>query len=246
MTKDINSIIESLTKNATPLDYIPVGIPSNGILYKNFKGVTMRPMGLEDEKVLAESKGGAREAINKLLARCLNGVECLDLLPIDRDYLLIKLRELSFGEEFKAVTACPKCNSDNNLSFILSKLPADPLPEDTKEPLEITLPKLEIQVKLLYPRVRDEVWLTPENIENSLWRFVESIKAVDSEEWYQDKEIIAGVMKKIPLADVHILLKAISLNMYGLQTKVKIKCPTCSKISIIDVPINQDFFTTTS
>lgn len=247
MTKKTTEIIAELTSNIVDTGAIPISIPSNGILYgEDFKGVTLRAMTLDDEKAGSISQKNGGSPINTILDRCLGGAALDTLLPIDRDYLLIKLRELSFGDEFKAICPCPQCEASINLSFILSKLPAEPLPSDFKEPIVVNLPQSKLDVSLRLPRVGDEKYLTGETAFENLWRFVTSLRAEGGEEDYRDKEVISSVVEKLQIADVHSLVKGITLDNYGVQTKVKIACPTCERASVINLPLDQDFFTVTS
>lgn len=247
MTNSTNDIIANLTSNIVENGSIPVAIPSNGLLYgKDFQGVTLRAMTLADEKAGQAAVRNGENPVNTLLGRCLGGIQVDSLLSMDRDYLLIKLRELSFGQEFKATCPCPKCSFDNRVSFVLSKLPVEPLPEGFSEPIEINLLQSKLTVKLNFPRVRDEAFLLGDDPLDCLWRFISSIKKEGEEEEYRDKEIICAVVDKLQIADLHAIVRGLSLEGYGLQTKVKIGCTSCKATSVIDLPLDQNFFTVTS
>jgi hypothetical protein len=89
-----------------------------------------------DEEYLARLAPQAPVAsvVTGLLARCLlrvgdveRGGAALtrDLLVCDRDYLLVRLRELAFGPKVEAVLTCrrPECRLPMDVSFSLDELP---------------------------------------------------------------------------------------------------------------------------
>jgi len=58
---------------------------------------------------------------------------------------------------------------------------------------------------------------------------------------HSDKSIVAAVVDKLPLIDIKTILKAFETD-YGLDTKVKLECNSCGGVSILELPINSNFF----
>ena len=56
-----------------------------------------------------------------------------------------------------------------------------------------------------------------------------------------DKSIVAAVVDKLPLVDIKTILKAFETD-YGLDTKVKLESKNCGGVSILELPINSNFF----
>lgn len=197
--------------------------------------ITMRPMTFEDEKILVTSKKGT-DPTNIILDRCCENIKVNDLLPMDKLYMLLKLREISYGDEYDSVLICPHCSGENPASIKLSELNVNPVPDDFKDPIEVKLPGINKTIKVRYPRVKDDpIFQDPENIFNQLWRFVVEI------EGYTDKSIIAPVLEKLPLRDSKTILAAMRTE-YGVETKVKVSCTHCKEVSVIDLPIDANFF----
>ena len=73
-------------------------------------------------------------------------------------------------------------------------------------------------------------------IDKNLWRF---IKSIDGNE---DKRVIAEVVNKLPIRDVHTIVKGFSLEEYGIQTTVKYTCDSCTFKNVITLPIDENFF----
>ena len=60
-------------------------------------------------------------------------------------------------------------------------------------------------------------------------------------EGHTDKSIISAVMSKLPLKDMRTILNAIK-SEYGVDTKVKLVCKDCGGVSVVDLPIDANFF----
>lgn len=70
---------------------------------------------------------------------------------------------------------------------------------------------------------------------NQLWRFVVDIDG------QTDKSVIAAVMDRLPLVDVRTILNTIK-SEYGVDTKIKFACKECGGVSVVDLPIDANFF----
>lgn len=197
--------------------------------------VTLRPMTFEDEKILVSNKKG-NDPINLLLSRCTSNINISELLPLDKLYIIMKLREISYGDEYKTLQVCSSCKAENQVTIKLSQLNVNPVPDDFTDPVSVFLPILKKNIKVKLPRVRDEKFL--QNVEDSLdqlWRFVAEI------EGHTDKSIIAPVISKLPLKDSRTLLNALKTD-FGIDTKIKVECNSCGGVSIVDLPITANFF----
>lgn len=216
-----------------------VDLPSKSKFYNGAK-VTIRPMTFEDEKVMVLSKKNKGDVVNTLLSRCVDGIDILDLLIVDKLYLILKLREISYGDTYSATVACNKCQADNKLNFTLSDLPINYFDDSLKEITEITLPVTKVNVKIKIPTVSDEKYLNNESaIFDNLWRFVTELQGND------DPVIISKFLSdpRVPLKDMHTIMDLISLKEYGVQTLVRFDCESCSQPNIISLPLGPDFFT---
>ena len=152
----------------------------------------------------------------------------------------MKLREISYGDDYAATITCPSCKEENEVVFTLSEMPVTYVEEDVTDPLVVDLPVIQKQLKVRFPRVGDEGYFNSAEyaIEN-LWRFVEEIDG------HTSKPVIAKVIPKLPLKDAHTLLNALSATKYGINTKVRFVCGQCDHNEIMELPISTDFFTAT-
>jgi len=228
----INDILSDIPKNTT----IQVELPSECKAYNTDPSdmITLRPMTFDDEKSLVGSSG--EDPVNLLLEKCLTGVKVMDLLPMDKLFLIMKLREISYGDDYETVLICDHCKAENPTKVKLSSLNVNPVPDDFTDPITVFLPTIKREAKVKMPRVRDEKFLLDaENALNQIWRFVTEIDG------HTDKSIVAAVVEKLPLVDIKTILKAFDTD-YGLDTKIKLKCGNCGGVSIIELPITSNFF----
>lgn len=232
---EVASILESLpTEVATA-----VLVPSRGIPYfGKEKKIVIRPMNFDDEKAIISTKKNQKiDAATLLLSRCVEGVEVSDILIVDKLFLLLKIRELSYGDDYKAISICNRCASQNTLNILLSDLLCIHADEgDNLAVREIELDGIKKKAVTISTTILDEEYLKQENILSNIWRFVQSIAGNEK------KAVIAKVIEKLPIADVHKLLKGINLLDYGIQTEVTFDCESCGYSNVITLPINENFF----
>lgn len=216
-----------------------VEVPSKSKFYNNAR-ITLKPMTFEDEKAMVLAKKNKADVINVLLSRCLEGVKIQDLLIIDKLYLILKLREISYGDNYSATVNCAKCAAENRLNFNLSDLPINFLDDKIQEETEIELPVTKLKLKIRVPTVEDEKYLTTDvGLFDNVWRFVVSIQGLE------DPVVISKFISdpRVPLKDMHAITDIISLKDYGVQTTVRFDCEKCTQPNIIGLPIGPDFFT---
>ena len=234
-------IIDNILKNMPSNDEVAVELPSKNKFYSLVdasKPISLKPMTFDDERAMMSKKGGGSDIINILLSRCMINLDVGSLLQMDKLYLIMKLREISYGDDYNATITCENCKTENKVKFQLGSLPVNYIDDDYTNPVTIELPVLKKEVKLTLPRVRDESYFsTGEKAITNLWRFVESIGGCEA------KTVISKVIPQLPLKDAHVLLEALGGADYGINTKVRFDCNYCSHSEVMELPITSDFFT---
>ena len=236
--EEIQRLLENLPAQKMEME---ATVPSMGKFYTLKDAslpITVRPMKYEDEREIADARKRGADPINILLERCVSNIDIQQLFLIDKLALLIKIREATYGEEYNIKTQCLKCHTDTRLLLNINRdLILRTLPEDMEDPREIELPLLKKSLKVRMPKLRDEEYLTGHNdIYSNLWRFVQDIDGCSH------KEVIAEVIKKLPMKDLHMLLAEITCSNYGLTPLVSFTCDKCGETNELDMPITEDFF----
>src|SRR5258708_30007889 len=102
--------------------------------------VELRPLtGREEEWLACHAGTPAARAATQVLDACVTHIEDVAptpelirrLLVGDRDYLILQLRRLTFGDEFRAVLACPDCGSKMDVGFNAAAVPGERRPHNS-------------------------------------------------------------------------------------------------------------------
>jgi len=230
-------IIDALLKDLPSDAAVQVDLPSENKIYTledPNAPITLRPMTFEDEKQIVSAEKN-QDPVNLILQRCITNIKVPDLLSLDKLYLIMKLREISYGDDYHTLLICGNCNAENPTTVRLSELNINPVPDDFTDPVEITLPSINKIAKIRRPRVKDERIFSSNEVYSQLWRFVETIDG------HGDKLIINSVLEKLPIKDIKIIINAMKTN-FGVETKVKFECNNCKEVSVVELPIDANFF----
>jgi hypothetical protein len=233
--EEIDRLLENLPAK---LD-LAINLPSRNDFYEledPSHPITVRPMVYEDERLLIDANRKGADGINLLLERCLSNVDYKRLLIVDKLIVLVKLREATYGSRYNFTMACPECDVKEDVELDINDLVMRPLPEDLTEPYSITLPTIDKEVKIRFPRVEDEHYFHGTKAYKNLWRFVDSIGG------NTNKKVISEVIKQLPLTDLHTLMENIGMTKWGLEPKVSFSCDDCGEESEVLIPISSDFF----
>ena len=232
------AVIDEILKELPTDTAVEVELPSESKVYSledPGAPITIRPMTFEDEKALV-SAGKGDDPVNLILQRCTTNIKIPDLLSMDKLYLIMKLREISYGDDYNTLLVCSHCKAENPTTVKLSQLNVNPVPDDFEDPITVMLPTLKKEAKVRLPRVRDErMMMDTQAALDQIWRFVVEIDG------HTDKSIIAPVVDKLPLRDVRTILNAIKTD-YGVDTKIKFECNSCGGVTVVDLPIDSNFF----
>ena len=236
---DITDALDSLlTKVKDKFNWIPIKLPGAGLLGTPAV-VNIRPFNFEDEKILRNIKKISDGAIvvQKLIERCVEDLDYSTLSLVDKNYILFKLREVSYGDNYNVEVTCPQCSEINSLGILFSELPVVYATTEILADLKVTLPDSEVVVSYKLPTVAEEALLADTaNLLDHLWRFIKDING------HTERMVIQGFLPKTTARDVATLREEVFNSSIGLQTQVGFICNKCSTDSVIDLPITESFF----
>ena len=240
LPKGDQQIIDDILKEMPSNDAIELDLPSKNRFYTlqdPSMPITLRPMTFADEKSMLSKKDAGSDVINKLLARCVSNIDVPQLLQMDKLYILMKLREISYGPNYNVTINCPNCKSENHVTFALDTFNVNYADEELTNPIKVHLPVLKKEVVVRIPRVGDERYFSnAETSLNNLWRFVVSIGGYDA------KSVISKVIPQLPIKDAHTVMEALGCSGYGIDTNVRFACSYCDHVESMELPITADFF----
>jgi len=237
MTPEQEDAIKSILGDTQGDEYVKIELPTNGLAYNS--EVEIRPFNFSDEKFALKADVKRSDFMNVLLERCIRGIDLGSLFICDKAFLIHKLKEISTGTEINLRIQCESCDKENNIKIDLTLLNETRMDENSEYPIKFTLKNLGKEVVVRAGRVQDEPYMQSfELLSNNLWRFVESINGIE------DKTVIADVIPKLPVADVHEIMKNINLSGYGVDPNFFYVCTACGNKQEVEVPLTANFFGT--
>jgi hypothetical protein len=238
--------------------YDEVVLPSKGTFYNGGDAPTdgvlhIRPMTGEEEQILATPRYIKKgTAINMIFQRCVKEkIKPDELLSIDRTYLLIALRNISYGHEYEVDIKCPGCDKKFNHTIRLDQLLVEYCPPEFQSPLTDVLPKSGLNFIWHLPRGRDENLVSDYREKRSkeygdlaiddslLFRIALMIDAIET---IRDKTEILILLKKLPIQDISYLRGIAGDPPFGVNTKCEATCSLCYHDFEIELPLEAGFF----
>lgn len=213
-------------------------LPSKGRFYEGFQGIEINPLTYLDEQQILGSRDANIDIVSKLLEKSIEGVDVGNLLSMDKIFLLMKVREASYGDEYDFKVTCPQCATDVKTQLILSKhLNMKEIPDDMEDPRTITLPKLKAEVEIRFPRSREESFLKDtETIYANAYKFVVSVQG------NKDPVFISKAIKRLHIMDMKKLISEIVQSDYGVDPRFVFECPECKHSETMSIPLDINFF----
>lgn len=253
--QDIIRQIKPLTVN-----YETVYLPSRGKFYDGEDGPTdgvvhIRPMTGQEEEILATPRFVKKgQAINMIFSKCMQeNYNTENFLTVDRTYLLIYLRGISYSPEYDVEVKCPECERKFAYTIDLNDLYVDQCPDDfSMESLSGVLPTTGLDFKYRLSRGTDEQMI--QDYRERKMRGLDTAGQADDTLLYRtsillteiagltDRREIQVLLKQLPISDVAHLRNLCSEPPFGVDTYVDIYCPSCLQDFSVDLPLEANFF----
>lgn len=233
-------------------------LPSQGLMYDGkLPGgeVVVAPMTASEEKILAQQKTDRMETVDTLVKRCL--VHCPvkyeDLLIPDMFYLLLVIRNITYGPEYIFRLECQNCRVEFTdkltipTGLSLRVLESD----DVNEPWEVNLPRSEDRLEFRLLRIKDETAIrrwSREAYNRSVqsgdpaycFRLAKHIVTVNGEEWDAVKKL--SYVEEMLGGDSLALRNAIDTHEFGVKLMLDPQCPACGYVGKVRLPFDREFF----
>ncbi len=232
-------------------------LPSLGKVYAQpiNPNIKIRSMTTEEEM----KRLGRTELTYKLLTEIIDdcllekpGVKTYDLCIGDYQFLLHKLRIVTYGKDYKFETTCPICGKVNSHTIDLESLNVVQYTDDFTKYLNITLPrsKKRIELNLQTPRMLDEITVrTKELLSKSpnvtgqpafLFTLESLIRKVDGE--VLDPIKLESFVRHLPMIDANYIIRSAEKINIGIDTKIDLTCSHCNGKYKQVFPITGEFF----
>lgn len=220
--------------------------------------VELSPLSGRDEELLAARTRAPAELVTGVLARCLRRVGTLapvdeaiarELTVGDRQYLLLKLREATFGPRVALVTSCswPDCGEKVDIDF---EIPQVPLREATSGPVyevelsAAALPAASAEARLVrfrLPTGADQEHCTPLLEVNPAAALHALLSACLVQVGAQQPPSPERIAELSPLARAEIDA-AMTARSTGPALTMRARCPGCGRGFTVPLDLQELFF----
>ena len=232
-------------------------LPSKGNMYetKIKPNIKIRSMTTEEEM----KRLGHSDLPYKLLAEIIDdclvenpSVSAYDLCVGDYQFLLHKLRIVTYGPNYNIQTQCPICNNINKKVINLEELEVSEYSEGLEKYLNIVLPKTQKKLKLRMqtPRMLDEIKSRSKdalkkspNLKGEpafLFTLESLIEKIDGE--VPNPVKLESFIRSLPMIDANFIIKNIEKINIGINPIIECKCSNCKTIYPNSFPITGEFF----
>lgn len=220
-------------------------LPSMGKLYNVpfDPTVKLRSMTVADEMKRLQASDNPYKVMSEIIDDCLITklpISAYDMCMGDYQFLLHKLRVVTYGPDYKLRIRCPHCGEVFDYSINLDELKVNYLEdEDINDNFIINLPKSGSTVELRLQTPRDLDWIAHRakeikknfpDMEGSpalVLTLETMIKSIDGQKL--NPTLAYDNLKLLPAADMNkIVQRATKLNeMVGIDIAIKAECPDC-------------------
>jgi hypothetical protein len=225
---------------------LPIGYWHDNTFYRN---VSLGPVtGFIEEKVDNKTKSHAC-CVTQLLTGCVQQIGAIttitpeiirDLSVSDRDFLVLKLRELTFGSKIECVLTCPKdkCGKKMNVNFDTNVL----VPEES----ELTSPYFTLEtgnstIEFRLPNGGDQESIVDLSVKDPSLAgtaiFRRCIRSINGK--HPSKTEIDNLSKKSKDA---VMKRMVQVDLFT-DLNMRVVCPECENEFLAPLDI-QDFFLT--
>lgn len=234
-------------------------LPSKGLIYEEEVNpeVELSSMKTKHEMLRLSATEESQKVMAQIVDDCIVndiGISSYDLCLGDFQYLLYKLRVVTFGPEYELQARCPYCGFENTITLNIDELPIHEYDDSLVDLLEFTLPVTEQKVKLtmqtprmldrINTRVRENNKRRKNTSENAtvLYTIIACLEEIDGEPI--EAASIEQWVRELPLADSNAILYRIDEinNSLGIELDSLAKCNVCGADFIAPFRINSSFF----
>ena len=234
-------------------------LPSKGLVYGRTvnPNVKLRSMTtVEEMKRLSPSERQYKN-LCEVIDDCLvekPGISAYDMCLADYQYLLHKLRIVTYGSSYRIMTACPGCGFTHEVNMNLDSFTVTEYEEHMKDELTFTLPqtKKEVTIRLQTPRMIDDINAKVNErkkkakgatIDNTLSLTIQHlIHSVDGVKL--DAVKIEDFVNDLPMMDTNYIIKKAEklVERFGLNPYEEEVCPLCGLVYDNYFRLTSEFF----
>lgn len=182
------------------------------------------------------------------------GISSYDMCLADHQYLLHKLRVVTYGAEYPIICNCPYCLSSQQEILNLDELQYKEYSDDIDKYTDFILPvtKKHITLRMQTPRLLDDVTVAvnadkkrnsnDQNGSAFLYTIKFLIKTIDGDK--VDPLKLEDIIKNLPMKDTNFIIKNSqkAIETMGLVDDITVVCNSCGLTYTSPFRITSEFF----
>lgn len=233
-------------------------LPSKGMVYDKpiNPRLSLRSMTVAEEMKRLSPTETPYKVMSDIIEDCMKvkpEIHVADMCIGDYQYLLHKIRVVTYGPYYKMLTTCPKCHSSHEITINLDDLEVKKWTEDVLNYKIVTLPvsNKEIELKFQTPHDLDLVAYKAKEMKNKLkssmdfsllFTLMSLVKSIDGRPAAGDE--LKQFINTLPTKDANYILdKSNKLNeKVGIDNIVKMTCAQCGHEFEGPFRITSEFF----
>ncbi len=252
---ELKALIDGLKPKSM---YEPIRLPSLGRFYDDTNGPSngilhVRPMTGEEEQILATPRFVRKGiAINMIFQRCIQeDFHAEDLLTVDRTYLLIWLRGISYSPDYDVEVKCPFTEKKFMTTINLNDLEVEECPSDYGPELVDVLPTTGYNFSYRLSTGKDEQEIQ-EYRDRRMKMFGDNATddtllhrtamLLTNVEGVTDKKELQTLVKHLPINDVAHIRNCVNEPPFGVETTIQVVSPYANEEFEIELPLEANFF----
>ena len=234
-------------------------LPSKGLIYDKVidPKVSLRSMTTAEEMKRLSPTETPYKVMSDIIEDCMKDkpkIHVCDMCIGDYQFLLHKLRVVTYGKEYKMVASCPYCGNTEMITANLDNIDLHIWDSAAAEKKLITLPVTNFTIELNFQtphdldliayRAKEMKKEKKNNLDYSmLFTVMSLIKKIDGREPV-NQGILKDFVWNLPTRDViFILNRATELaKEIGLDNNIKVDCSNCGKQFDAPFRITSEFF----
>ena len=239
-------------------------LPSGGVIYdtKVDSHVELRSMTARDEMRRLSPSSTPLKTLADIIEDCMiekPAIHVYDMALGDYDFLLTKLRIVTYGPKYRIAITCSECGNQVETDADLETLELrDFNQKDFEELRTFTLPKSgdSVTLKIISPRVLETIDARVKEMKrkykgadldfNTFCKLTTCIDAINGEKL--PPHVLEDKLNKMQAIDMQKILNQIDKfqNSFGLDTKMYVTCPVCGEPILTFFRYGPEFFRPTT
>ena len=239
-------------------------LPSKGLIYdeKVNSHVELRPMSARDEMKRTAATTTPLKQLADIIEGCMiekPGVHVYDMAFGDYEFLLHRLRVITYGADYKMSVKCPFCGEMFDTTADLDKLTVKDFDENEFNALKvIKLPDSSktISLKIKTPRMLEEADIKAKELKRKIKdgdmdysAYINVCQAIGTIDGNKMKDYeIENFVDHMSAKDLRVIVIALEkLNSYvGVDNSIFLTCPKCKEDVLTFFRFGPEFFEPTN